>query len=65
MAGIKLRQVTKKYGSLNVLNSIDLDVADGEFLTLVGPSGCGKSTTLRIIAGLETQTTGDWKSMVP
>ena len=59
MAGIKLRQVTKKYGSLNVLNSIDLDVADGEFLTLVGPSGCGKSTTLRIIAGLETQTTGD------
>ena len=54
MAGIKLRQVTKKYGSLNVLNSIDLDVADGEFLTLVGPSGCGKSTTLRIIAGLET-----------
>ena len=59
MAGIKLRQVTKKYGSLNVLNSIDLDVADGEFLTLVGPSGCGKSTTLRIIAGLETQSTGD------
>ena len=59
MAGIKLRQVTKEYGSLNVLNSIDLDVADGEFLTLVGPSGCGKSTTLRIIAGLETQSTGD------
>ena len=59
MAGIKLRQVTKKYGSLNVLNSINLDVADGEFLTLVGPSGCGKSTTLRIIAGLETQSTGD------
>ena len=59
MAGIKLRQVTKKYGSINVLNSINLDVADGEFLTLVGPSGCGKSTMLRIIAGLETQSTGD------
>ncbi|MDG2405457.1 MAG: ABC transporter ATP-binding protein [Paracoccaceae bacterium] len=44
---------------MSVLNGIDLDIADGEFLTLVGPSGCGKSTTLRIIAGLETQSTGD------
>lgn len=59
MAGIALRQVTKTYGALSVLNGIDLDIADGEYLTLVGPSGCGKSTTLRIIAGLETQTTGD------
>ncbi|WP_299848490.1 ABC transporter ATP-binding protein [uncultured Roseovarius sp.] len=61
MAGITLRQVTKKYGTLSVLNGIDLDIADGEFLTLVGPSGCGKSTTLRIIAGLEAQSTGDVK----
>ena len=59
MAGITLRQISKTYGTLSVLNGIDLEIADGEFLTLVGPSGCGKSTTLRIIAGLETQTTGD------
>jgi multiple sugar transport system ATP-binding protein len=44
---------------MQVLNGIDLDIADGEFLTLVGPSGCGKSTTLRIIAGLEAQSAGD------
>ena len=59
MAGITLQSVTKAYGSQSVLNDVNLDIADGEFLTLVGPSGCGKSTTLRIIAGLETQSTGD------
>ena len=59
LAGITLKGVTKTYGSQSVLNNINLDIADGEFLTLVGPSGCGKSTTLRIIAGLETQSTGD------
>ena len=59
LAGITLKGVTKTYGSQSVLNDINLDIADGEFLTLVGPSGCGKSTTLRIIAGLETQSTGD------
>ena len=61
MARIILEGVTKSYGSTKVLNNIDLDIADGEFLTLVGPSGCGKSTTLRIIAGLETQSSGDVK----
>lgn len=59
MARISLHGITKSYKSTRVLNSIDLDIADGEFLTLVGPSGCGKSTTLRIIAGLEDQTSGD------
>ena len=59
LAGITLKGVTKTYGSQSVLNDINLNIADGEFLTLVGPSGCGKSTTLRIIAGLETQSTGD------
>jgi multiple sugar transport system ATP-binding protein len=59
LAGITLQSVTKAYGSQSVLNDVNLDIADGEFLTLVGPSGCGKSTTLRIIAGLETQSTGD------
>jgi multiple sugar transport system ATP-binding protein len=59
VAGIALSGVTKSYGGQSVINGVDLDIHDGEFLTLVGPSGCGKSTTLRIIAGLETQSTGD------
>lgn len=59
MASIRLRGITKTFGDTRVLNGIDLEIADGEFLTLVGPSGCGKSTTLRIIAGLETQTAGN------
>ena len=61
MARITLSGITKSFKSTRVLNQTNLDIADGEFLTLVGPSGCGKSTTLRIIAGLETQTTGDVK----
>ena len=59
MARIAVQGVTKKFGDLDILKGIDLDIPDGEFLTLVGPSGCGKSTTLRIIAGLEMQTSGD------
>jgi len=59
MAGIVLSGVTKSFGETEVLKGIDLDIADGEFLTLVGPSGCGKSTLLRIIAGLEAQSGGD------
>ena len=59
MASIRLQGITKTFGDTPVLNGIDLDIADGEFLTLVGPSGCGKSTTLRVIAGLEAQTAGN------
>lgn len=59
MAGILLSGIAKAYGDTAVLYSIDLDILDGEFLTLVGPSGCGKSTLLRIIAGLETPSAGD------
>ena len=59
MAGITLKHITKSFGDTPVLKGIDIDIADGEFLTLVGPSGCGKSTLLRIIAGLETQDGGD------
>ncbi len=59
MASITLSGITKVFGNSRVLNTTNLEVADGEFLTLVGPSGCGKSTTLRIIAGLENQTTGN------
>jgi len=59
VARITLKEVSKAFGSAQVLSGINLDIADGEFLTLVGPSGCGKSTLLRIIAGLETQSEGD------
>ena len=58
MAALALRGITKSFGTTPVLSPIDLDIADGEFLTLVGPSGCGKSTLLRIIAGLERQDAG-------
>ena len=59
MARITLSGIEKSYGATRVLNGLDIDIADGEFLTLVGPSGCGKSTLLRIIAGLEHQSAGD------
>jgi putative spermidine/putrescine transport system ATP-binding protein len=50
--GIRIRDVRKAYGSVVALQSIDLDVRPGEFLTLLGPSGSGKTTLLMIIAGL-------------
>ncbi len=59
MARITLRGITKDFGNTHVLKGIDLEIADGEFLTLLGPSGCGKTTLLRIIAGLEPQTAGN------
>ncbi len=60
MAQIKLKDIVKRFpnGALAVA-SLNLDIADGEFLVLLGPSGCGKTTTLRSIAGLERQTSGD------
>jgi multiple sugar transport system ATP-binding protein len=59
MGQVSLRGIRKSYGKVDVINGVDLDVADGEFIVFVGPSGCGKSTTLRMIAGLETVTGGD------
>lgn len=56
---VRLENVTKDYGSLRAVDSVDLEIEPGEFLVIVGPSGCGKSTTLRMIAGLETITDGD------
>ncbi|MDI6024614.1 sn-glycerol-3-phosphate ABC transporter ATP-binding protein UgpC [Corticibacterium sp. UT-5YL-CI-8] len=53
MASVAIDGVKKSYGAANILHGIDIDIADGEFVTLVGPSGCGKSTLLRMIAGLE------------
>jgi multiple sugar transport system ATP-binding protein len=57
-AAVSIRDVAKGYGTISVLESVNLEVGSGEFLTLLGPSGCGKSTLLRIIAGLELQTGG-------
>ncbi len=59
MAGVALRGVTKRFGSVVAVDDLYLDVDDREFLVLLGPSGCGKSTVLRMIAGLETPTAGD------
>lgn len=53
MSGVKLEKIVKRYGDIEVVHGIDLEVASQEFVVLVGPSGCGKSTTLRMIAGLE------------
>lgn len=59
MANIKIENITKFFGDTQVLKGIDLDIKDGEFITLVGASGSGKSTLLRIIAGLEHKTSGE------
>lgn len=59
MAELSIRNVTKRFGETEVLKGVSLDIADGEFVSLVGPSGCGKSTLLRIIAGLEDLNSGD------
>lgn len=58
MADLKIKDIRKSFGAVEVLKSIDLDVKSGEFIALVGPSGCGKSTLLAIIAGLEKATSG-------
>ena len=58
MAQLQLSDLRKSFGSVQVINGLDLDIADGEFVVFVGPSGCGKSTTLRMIAGLEDTTSG-------
>lgn len=59
MAKVTLKNVVKKYGQLEVVHGINLDIAHNEFVVLVGPSGCGKSTSLRMIAGLEDISGGD------
>ncbi len=56
---IELRDVSKSFGTLDALAPVSFDVAEGETVTLLGPSGCGKTTLLRLIAGLETPTSGE------
>jgi spermidine/putrescine transport system ATP-binding protein len=55
---VVLNSVTKRFGDLTAVDAIDLDIAEGEFFTMLGPSGCGKTTTLRMIAGFEEVTEG-------
>jgi multiple sugar transport system ATP-binding protein len=59
MAEIRLKNVTKRFGSYVGVDNFSLDIADQEFLVLLGPSGCGKTTTMRMIAGLEDVTEGE------
>src|SRR5262245_35417790 len=58
MSRVRLVNVSKHYGPTVAVEHVDIDVAEGEFVTLLGPSGCGKTTTLRMIAGLIEPTTG-------
>jgi len=58
MAPVTLQNIQKRFGAVNVIQDLSVDIADGEFVVLVGPSGCGKSTLLRMVAGLEEVTGG-------
>jgi ABC-type Fe3+/spermidine/putrescine transport system ATPase subunit len=58
MSTVRLSRVSKRYGTTVAVHDLDLDVADGEFVTLLGPSGCGKTTTLRMLAGLIEPSAG-------
>ena len=55
---VKLENVTKKFGDFTAVESMTLEISDGEFFSLLGPSGCGKTTTLRMVAGFEQPTEG-------
>ncbi len=61
MSAVTLRRLSKRYGSAETfaVDDLSLDIAEGEFVTLLGPSGCGKTTTLRCLAGLEVPTSGE------
>jgi ABC-type sugar transport system ATPase subunit len=59
MADVSIRNVSKRFGKVEVLHGIDCDILDGEFIVILGPSGCGKSTLLRLVAGLEEISSGE------
>ena len=59
MSGVTLKNAVKRFGEVEVIHGVDLDIDEGEFCVFVGPSGCGKSTLLRMIAGLEETTEGE------
>ena len=57
--GIEFKNVNKTFAGTSVVDDLSLKIDDGEFVVLLGPSGCGKTTTLRMLAGLESVTSGD------
>jgi putative spermidine/putrescine transport system ATP-binding protein len=57
-SAVRLEQLTKRYGEVEAVTAIDLEIRDGEFFSMLGPSGSGKTTTLRMIAGFEVPTSG-------
>src|SRR5690242_17650621 len=59
MAAVAAKDIKKQFDEVTAVNGVSLEARDGEFMVLLGPSGCGKTTLLRIIAGLEKQTSGD------
>ncbi|MEN6486963.1 MAG: sn-glycerol-3-phosphate import ATP-binding protein UgpC [Syntrophobacteraceae bacterium] len=59
MADVSIRNVSKRFGKVEVIHGIDCEIRDGEFIVILGPSGCGKSTLLRLIAGLEEISSGE------
>ena len=59
MLGLEIKKLENSFGALKVLKGIDLEIEEGEFVVFVGRSGCGKSTLLRVIAGLETISSGE------
>ena len=59
MSSIVLKDISKSYGGVTAVRNLSLQIAEGQFVTLLGPSGCGKTTTLRVIAGLEEPDTGE------
>ena len=59
MAAVEIKSVRKSFGATEILHGVSVPIDDGEFVVLVGPSGCGKSTLLRMLAGLESITSGD------
>lgn len=58
MSRVELKDLRKSFGGMEVIKGVDLQIEDGEFCVLFGPSGCGESTLLRMIPGLEEQTSG-------
>src|SRR5258705_1506214 len=59
VAGVELRNLTRRFGDFHAVDAVNLSIREGEFLVLLGPSGCGKTTLLRMIAGLERPTSGE------
>jgi multiple sugar transport system ATP-binding protein len=59
MAAVQLKRIVKRWGTTVAVQSLSLDIADGEFLVLLGPSGCGKTTTMRMVAGLDEPSEGE------